>query len=167
MSGVMDSIWNAEKPGMKAGWKVLEVSGVQGDKVSKVKPDGSGGERMWIVTLRVALPHNQTGQVQEVFMQEGKGAWFTAQRFLALGFAKGTEVSPFDLVGRRIVAYVDMVEETYDGKTFEKAKIVTPKDADGKALKGSFAGYWPESAPPVESGFVAAGGIADDSSTPF
>lgn len=161
-------IWDAEKPGMKPGWKVLEVSGVQADKTSKVKADGSGGERMWIVTLKVALPLDQSGQIQEVFMQEGKGAWFTAQRFLALGFKKGTEVQPYDLVGRRVVCFVEMKEETYNGNTFEKPKIVgAPKGADGKPIAGGFVGYWPESQPPVESGFVAAGGVADDSSTPF
>lgn len=162
------SIWDAEKPGMKPGWKVLEVSGVNADRVSKKKADGSGGERMWIVTFRVALPSDQAGKIDDVFMQEGKGAWFTAQRLLALGFEKGQDFSPFDLIGRRVVAYVEMREETYNGNTMEKPKIAgSPKGSDGKAIPGGFVGYWPESRPPAESGFANAGGVADDNSAPF
>lgn len=141
----------------RPGWRLLEVDRVDPDKLSKK------GERYWKVSYKTA---GGSPIVDDVFMQEGKGAWFTAQRFLALGFQKGDDVQPHELVGRRVWAYLYQKTEEWSGKEITKTAIDSnPKDDNGKKIDGHFAGLFPESwSPPTP---VIPDPLPLDDSAPF
>lgn len=144
------AIWDAEKPGATPGLHLLEVFKVE-QRMSRPKPGVHNGQEMLIVTYKIV---DGSGMVNDVFMLEGNGAWFTKQRMLALGFEKGQQIDPQDLVGRRAWAMLVEKEETYTGKdglekTIEKIVIsLNPKNSKGQKIPDCLAGLWPEDAPP-------------------